>query len=62
MQHVITIGKMIEEAEGRLRSDLQSVYFGRTHDMVNDLRLAVPDGYLRNQADLRADLSSRLNQ
>lgn len=62
MQHVITIGKMIEESEGRLRSDLQSVYFGRTHDMVNDLRVALPDGYLRHQADLRADLSSRLNQ
>lgn len=62
MQHLITIGRMIEEAEGRLRSDLQSIYFGRTHDMINELRPAVPEGYLRNQADLRAEMVNKFTQ
>ena len=60
---VSAIGRMVEEMEGRMRSNLQEIYFGRTHEVVNELRPAVlPEGYLRNQDDFRADLRQRVHQ
>lgn len=56
------LGSLLEESESRLRNDLQSIYFGRTHDIVNELRSAVPDGFLRNQSDLREEMMSRLGR
>ncbi len=52
---------MLEECESRLRNDLQSVYFGRTHDIVNDLRCAMPEGFLRNQNDFRDEMLAKLS-
>lgn len=61
-QHLIQIGSQLEEVENRLRNDLQSVYFGRTHDIVNELRSAMPEGFLRNQSDFREEMFARLNK
>lgn len=58
--HLTLIGTHLEECESRLRNDLQSVYFGRTHDIVNELRSAMPEGYLRNQADFRDEMKAKL--
>ena len=58
--HLINIGGMLEESESRLRNDLQSVYFGRTHDIVNEVRSAMPEGFLRNQADFREEMLAKL--
>lgn len=58
--HLINIGGMLEECESRLRNDLQSVYFGRTHDIVNELRSAMPEGFLRNQNDFRDEMLAKL--
>lgn len=60
--HLIQIGSLLEDTESRLRSDLQSVYFGRTHDIVNELRSAMPEGFLRNQNDFRDEMMARLNK
>ena len=60
--HLVNIGSSIEEVESRLRNDLQSVYFGRTHDIVNELRSAMPEGFLRNQNDFREEMMARLNK
>lgn len=59
-QHLGQIGCALEESESRLRSDLQSVYFGRTHDIVNELRSAMPEGFLRNQTDFREEMMAKL--
>lgn len=59
-KHLINIGGMLEECESRLRNDMQSVYFGRTHDIVNELRSAMPDGFLRNQSDFRDEMLAKL--
>ena len=59
-KHLINIGGMLEECESRLRNDLQSVYFGRTHDIVNELRCAMPEGFLRNQTDFRDEMLAKL--
>ncbi|QPG72772.1 hypothetical protein FOA43_000073 [Brettanomyces nanus] len=36
--HVANIGSLIEDTEGKLRNMLQEVYFGKTKDIVGDLR------------------------
>lgn len=61
-KHLIHVGNLLEESESRLRNDLQSVYFGRTHDIVNELRSALPEGYLRNQADFRDEMMAKLGK
>lgn len=36
--HVANIGHMVEEMENSMRSTLDQIYFGKTKDIVNDLR------------------------
>jgi len=36
--HIANIGLMIEEMENKMRSTLNAIYFGKTKDIVNDLR------------------------
>jgi len=37
-QHVANIGKLVEDMEGRMRGGMEVVYFGKTRDVVGDLR------------------------
>jgi capping protein beta len=37
-QHIIHIGKMVEEMENKIRQTLNSIYFGKTKDILNSLR------------------------
>ena len=34
-QHIINIGKMVEEMENKIRQTLNSIYFGKTKDILN---------------------------
>jgi capping protein beta len=36
--HIANIGHMIEDMENQMRSTLDAIYFGKTKDIVNDLR------------------------
>lgn len=36
--HVVNIGRLVEDMEGKMRNMLQEVYFGKTKDVVGDLR------------------------
>ena len=36
--HVINVGRMVEDMEGKMRNLLQEVYFGKARDVVGDLR------------------------
>ncbi|KAK9468576.1 F-actin-capping protein subunit beta [Lipomyces arxii] len=36
--HVANIGKMVEDSESKMRNQLQEVYFGKTKDIVSNLR------------------------
>jgi capping protein beta len=58
---IANMGKMVEEMESRMRSNLQEIYFGKTHDLVNEIRPIVPAGFLRHQADLAREMAGRLN-
>lgn len=61
-EHVANMGRMIEDMESRMRSALQEIYFGKTHDVVNEIRPVVPAGFLRHQADLQREMASRLSR
>ncbi|KAI7229122.1 F-actin capping protein [Hortaea werneckii] len=41
-QHVVNIGRMVEDMETRMRNLLQEVYFGKAKDVVGDLRSIQP--------------------
>lgn len=36
--HISNIGRMVEDMENKMRSSLNEIYFGKTKDVVNDLR------------------------
>uniref|UniRef100_A0A6B2LDA8 F-actin-capping protein subunit beta n=1 Tax=Arcella intermedia TaxID=1963864 RepID=A0A6B2LDA8_9EUKA len=38
--HLINVGSFIEDVEGKVRTSMNTVYFGKTKDIVNDLRVA----------------------
>ena len=52
---------MLEESESRLRNDLaKRLLWKNVHDIVNEVRSAMPEGFLRNQADFREEMLAKL--
>jgi len=60
--HVQNIGKMIEEMEFKLRSTLETIYFGKTKDIVNNLRTSVGTQQLNAQSKLQDEIKRSLGQ
>ncbi|PPQ76449.1 hypothetical protein CVT26_012961 [Gymnopilus dilepis] len=54
--HISNIGKMIEDMEIKMRNLLQEVYFGKTRDIVYDLRSVDDLEKARRQRDLQKEL------
>lgn len=54
--HVANIGKMVEEMELKLRTTLQTIYFGKTKDIVNDLRQLMNVSTLQQRNALQAEI------
>jgi len=52
--HMVNIGSMIEDMEGRLRNSLDQVYFQKTREVLSAVRLPVDD-------TLRADSKQAIN-
>eukprot|EP00123_Amoebidium_parasiticum_P000581 comp11426_c0_seq1/m.5832 comp11426_c0_seq1/g.5832 ORF comp11426_c0_seq1/g.5832 comp11426_c0_seq1/m.5832 type:complete len:273 (-) comp11426_c0_seq1:285-1103(-) len=61
--HVANIGEMVEEMEGKMRSTLNDIYFGKTKDTVNEMRslgkMSDRDAQMRLQADIAKKLGQR---
>ncbi|XP_005109584.1 F-actin-capping protein subunit beta [Aplysia californica] len=60
--HIVNIGKMVEEMENKIRSTLNSIYFGKTKDIVNRLRSHEPLQDSKQQAAFKKDLFQALSQ
>eukprot|EP00128_Syssomonas_multiformis_P016772 Colp12_sorted_trinity150504_noHs@22156 len=60
--HVANIGGMVEELENRMRSTLNEIYFGKTKDIVNDLRSVQGLGDIKKQRDIQSELAKKLGQ
>ncbi|ELU08402.1 hypothetical protein CAPTEDRAFT_181882 [Capitella teleta] len=58
--HIVNIGQLIEEMENMMRSTLNEIYFGKTRDVVNDLRMLMSQSDQSKQKDLRAEMESAL--
>ncbi len=58
--HVANIGRMIEEMELKLRTTLQTIYFGKTKDIVNELRQMVSTSVLKTRSDLQKQIASSI--
>lgn len=54
--HVTNIGRMIEDMEIKMRNLLQEVYFGKTKDVVNDLRSIPSLEQERKQREIQREL------
>jgi len=61
--HIANIGHMIEDMENKMRSTLNEIYFGKTKDIVNDVRsvgsLSTEKSKMQMQKDLAAALANR---
>jgi len=60
--HVCNIGKMVEDMEYKLRQTLETIYFGKTKDIANELRQAVGAGVLRQRQGLQQEIHRSLNK
>lgn len=58
--HVGNIGKIIEEMENKMRNTLQDIYFGKTKDIVNDLRSITSLSERKKQEQLQFEVVSGL--
>ncbi|KAF9223738.1 F-actin capping protein, beta subunit [Gyrodon lividus] len=54
--HITNTGKMVEEMEIKMRNLLQEVYFGKTRDIVYDLRSVDDLDKARKQRELQKEL------
>jgi len=54
--HITNTGRMIEEMEIKMRNLLQEVYFGKTRDIVYDLRSVDDLEKARRQRELQKEL------
>jgi len=54
--HITNTGRMIEDMEIKMRGLLQEVYFGKTNDVVYDLRSVEDLERTRRQRDLQKEL------
>jgi len=54
------MGRMIEDMELKVRNTLQDIYFGKTKDIVNELRSVVPLSEAKKQAEIQKELIGKL--
>ncbi|WVR05458.1 hypothetical protein IAU60_002474 [Kwoniella sp. DSM 27419] len=58
--HIPNIGRMVEDMEIKMRNLLSSVYFGKTKDVINDLRSQSGLETKSREEMLRAELAGKL--
>ena len=54
--HIVNLGHMIEEAENKIRNQIQEIYFGKMHDVVTQLRSTEDLEASRNAKKLQEEL------
>ncbi|KAJ3216481.1 hypothetical protein HDU67_009436 [Dinochytrium kinnereticum] len=58
--HIENIGRIVEDMENKMRNSLNEIYFGKTKDIVNDLRSihSITEG--KKQASIQSELVGKL--
>merc|ERR1711963_441332 len=60
--HVCNIGRMVEEMEYRLRQILETIYFGKTKDIANELRQAMSAHDLKKRMEAHSKITGAMNR
>jgi len=60
--HVSNIGRMVEDMEIRLRTTLEQIYFGKTKDIVFELRSIMGTSVLKQRDELTKQIGDKLAQ
>ena len=60
--HIFNIGKLVEDLESKIRSMLADVYFGKTQQILNELRTLETSTEIKNREELAADLQKAVNK
>ncbi|KAK9454630.1 F-actin-capping protein subunit beta [Dipodascopsis uninucleata] len=60
LSHIANIGRMVEDIESKMRNQLQEVYFGKTKDIVCDLRSLGSLSTAREDRKLQSEVVSNL--
>jgi len=60
--HVNNVGKMVEDMEFNLRQTLETIYFGKTKDIMNQLRTISGNSQLQKGARLQEEIKRSLGQ
>jgi len=58
--HVSNIGKMVEDMENKLRITLEQIYFGKTKDIVNDLRQVMSVAVMNQRKELSKQIGTSI--
>jgi len=58
--HVSNIGRMVEDMELKLRNTLETIYFGKTKDIVNELRQTVSVGVLKQRQNIQKQIGANI--
>jgi len=60
--HVSNIGRMVEEMEIKLRNILDQIYFGKTKDIVNELRSVTSTTIMNQRKDLQRQIGTSIGK
>lgn len=58
--HVSNIGRMVEDMELKLRQTLETIYFGKTKDIANELRNTTSAGELQKRRNFQQQITGSL--
>jgi len=60
--HVINMGRMVEEMENKLRTTLEQIYFGKTKDIVNELRSTTNASVMGQRKQLQQQIGTSIGK
>lgn len=60
--HIANIGHMVEDMEISMRSTLNEIYFGKTKDIVNDLRVVSGLADKKKMVDMQKEIANTLKR
>lgn len=60
--HLINIGKMIEDLENKIRSTLNEVYFGKTKQVVTEVRTILDSDEIKRQKKIATEIKGGIGK
>jgi len=60
--HITNIGRMIEEMELKLRNGLETIYFGKTKDILTELRSTVGVSVVQSRRNMSKQIGNALSK